>query len=327
MRIPFLAKKLKYSPDGKLLASTGPCTIWDAGTGQEVTNLKFLRFMFMPADIAYSGDGQDLILATTGEAHNLASLAGKPAERPGFTVDVINVANQKASGGFQSKGVWGRAVLNRDGSRVALMPFPTSREFLADRYPPRFVTVHDTRTGRELSSLALPKDHLVAARFHPDGQLLTVSLNDKVLRFWDVLSGKQTRTIYLGDYPLHYFVVSADGRRLAAASLSGRETDKVKVWDLQTEFEIASFPGHAGAVTTLALSPDGRRLATGGSDKAVKIWDVDERREELTLRGHQAAITDVTFSPDGSRVATSDGTTKGAIRIWNVGPIEEMRGP
>ena len=66
--------------------------------------------------------------------------------------------------------------------------------------------------------------------------------------------------------------------------------------------EIATFSGHAGIVTALAFSPDGRRLATGGNDKAVKIWDLDARREEFAFRGHAGGIADVTFSPDGTRV-------------------------
>jgi WD40 repeat protein len=208
-----------------------------------------------------------------------------------------------------------------------LMPYPPNKVFMANLAPPRSVTVLETRAGREICTLAVPKDQLVDAAFHPDGQVLTVSGGDNVLRFWDATTGQPTRTLSLGGYPLNRFVISPDGRRLAASSVASKATHQVKVWDLQTGEVIAAFSGHAGNVMTVALSPDGRRLASGGSDKAVMIWDVGAVKQQLVLRGHTGAITDVTFNPDGNRVASCDGDSKGTIRIWDVGPIETPRGP
>jgi eukaryotic-like serine/threonine-protein kinase len=48
----------------------------------------------------------------------------------------------------------------------------------------------------------------------------------------------------------------------------------VKVWDSHTVTLVGSFRGHTGLVTSLAFSPDGRRLVSGSRDSTVKVWDL-----------------------------------------------------
>jgi len=65
--------------------------------------------------------------------------------------------------------------------------------------------------------------------------------------------------------------------------------------------------GHTSNVTSVAYSPDGRRLATGSDDHTVKVWDAQTGQEALTLRGHTQSVTSVAYSPDGRRLAISGG--------------------
>jgi len=50
---------------------------------------------------------------------------------------------------------------------------------------------------------------------------------------------------------------------------------------------------------TLAFSPDGQTLASGGEDQTIKLWDVETQQCHRTLLGHTAMVQSIAFSPDG----------------------------
>ena len=68
--------------------------------------------------------------------------------------------------------------------------------------------------------------------------------------------------------------------------------------------ELTSLDGHSGKVSSIAFSPDGKRIASGSHDKSVKIWDAGTCREVATLQGHTDKVLCVAFSPDGKRIAS-----------------------
>jgi WD40 repeat protein len=49
----------------------------------------------------------------------------------------------------------------------------------------------------------------------------------------------------------------------------------------------------------VAFSPDGKRVASGGSDNTVKVWDAQTGQEVFTLKGHVKNVRSVAFSPYG----------------------------
>ena len=78
---------------------------------------------------------------------------------------------------------------------------------------------------------------------------------------------------------------------------------------------IAQFsPG--AAVFTVAFSPDGQLLASGGDDNAAILWDVAAQNEREAFIEHGSAVMSVAFSPDGRRLASA--CLDGFVRLWDV---------
>jgi WD40 repeat protein len=78
--------------------------------------------------------------------------------------------------------------------------------------------------------------------------------------------------------------------------------------------------GHSGwffgGVRSVAVSPKGQTLASGGDDNTIKLWNLNTGQEALTLSGHSAAVRAVTFSPDGQTLAS--GSDDKTIKLWDL---------
>ena len=81
--------------------------------------------------------------------------------------------------------------------------------------------------------------------------------------------------------------------------------------------ERLSIDADRGVVWTLAWSPDGKLLATGGEEGLVKIWNADDGAAVSSHAGHEASIRSIAWSSDGRRIASSSQDS--SLRLWEAG--------
>src|SRR6185369_16433800 len=87
---------------------------------------------------------------------------------------------------------------------------------------------------------------------------------------------------------------AANGR-----ALSGSDDKTVRMWEVESGRALGVFEGHTEAVTSVALSADGRHALSGSDDSRILLWEVASGRMLGALEGHTASVTSVAFSADG----------------------------
>ncbi len=155
--------------------------------------------------------------------------------------------------------------------------------------------------------------------------------------YLDRLTQAEQRNLGPHEHAIYTLAFSPDGRYLASgggvlpgAKVTGLEPGELRVWDLETGKAVLNLDGKSLAVTSVAFSPDGRRLALAAADirwarrREVKIWDF-ERGEFLPHFQHTSTatedtpqvvknFTDIGFSPDGTRLAL---VVTGQVCAWD----------
>lgn len=162
-------------------------------------------------------------------------------------------------------------------------------------------------SSRQATRLGAATGHMISAS--PDGRTVVIIGSDqrpvRVSLEGAAASGPGS------DVPADtHAVVSADGTRAAVA---GRPYRGVLVVELATGRQIAAFADLL-PITSLAISPDGARLVSGGFDGMLKVWDVNRGTLERSIKVSLDPIWALAFSPDGQSVAVSGNDR--TVSVW-----------
>ena len=168
----------------------------------------------------------------------------------------------------------------------------------------------------------------------PDGAVLAYGTDERVVKLWEVASGRQLRVLKTGY--IWSLAFSPDGRTLALGLNA-----PVELWDVTTGARLHSLRGHTLSTDALAFSPNGKVLASGCGGGQVLLWDVESGNKILAPTTDMLRVTSLAFSADGTMLAAAghltasaaDGATPSAgqsrrdraVKLYEVSTGRELR--
>src|SRR5262249_7528066 len=150
-------------------------------------------------------------------------------------------------------------------------------------------------------------DTIAALAFSPDGRWLASAGWDRVVKVWEVATGREAMTLTTERSGFDYVTFSPDGRTLAASSAGD-----IMLWDGETGRLLRTLAGSTALVGGLTFNRDGRTLVSAGGDGAARVWDPATGELLATLYSFADDPDWLVVTPDG----LFDGSPGGWRAIW-----------
>lgn len=169
------------------------------------------------------------------------------------------------------------------------------------------IRVWDVEARKETHVFSNDGELLLSLTFSADSKALMAGFSTGSIKLWPLSRSGQAATFPGHRGQMEGLALLPDGQTLVSAS-----TD-VRFWDVLTRREKDKLNSSPGLYLSLAVSPDGRRLAAGARDGRIIIWDVASHQEVATLDGHKEWVRQLAFTPDGDHLVS---VGKDHLRVW-----------
>lgn len=156
------------------------------------------------------------------------------------------------------------------------------------------------------------EDRVNNIAFHPMGQYLASTSNDKTWRLWDIESKKEILLQEGHSAAVYALSFQNEGALLATADLAGVG----HIWDMRSGRSITSLVGHVKRILSVKFSPNSYQLVTGSDDNTMRVWDLRKRSCEKVIPAHNSLITDLCFEHTEGKFLLSSSYDS-TFKMWN----------
>lgn len=256
-----------FAGAGRLLAARdtfGNVMLWDIATRQEVWRRPNDIYKFRAMAVAPDGNRVALLSATLKMAP---------------IIELWDVTTRQRLGELPQPAWTLSLAFSPDGNTLAV--------YAADRTV-RVWDLATKQVIASFTAASPSSDHKGVVLFSPDGGALAIGDTDGRVRLIHLGSNTERANFQAhpeGD-GITALAFSGDSQFLVSAS--GYSDGTIRLWETATGRSAGQLSGHLAWVTALAVAPDGRTLASASADQTIRLWDLARRQCQATLRGDEA---------------------------------------
>jgi WD40 repeat protein len=289
IKLPEAGSAVAVAPDGSLVAAgymKRGVIVWDPKTGKEIRRIE-------------GNENTPFYLTWSPDGRRLTWVAGK-------TIRVWDALNWK-----EERTI--RPLLVKDDIRPAAISADVK---WAATVRDDKVDLWSLDSGQRVKTIEAHGSAVRSVGFSDDTALLATTAQDGMLRVIDLQRGAAMRAIAaaMGEDPGWRLRFIDKGRRI----VSGGHDGVLRVWDVgkgaaSVEVRVS---GRSDLWTmAMALSPDGKMLATCGTEKAIRMWDLSGDGLGRLDFAHSEAINSAVFLAEGNTIATA--SDDGLVLLWD----------
>ncbi|MGE3315781.1 MAG: protein kinase [Planctomycetaceae bacterium] len=322
-----LVSAVRFSRDGKsiVFGSRGHfAAVWEIAGKREVKRFETGDTGWIHG-VEFLPDGRSALAGTTD---------GRLIQWSVETGNAIRTIRQFPS--------WIEAIAcSADGKRIACGGLQAGKES-----PNR---IWDFASGIELARFEGHTDCVEGVAFALGDRCVVTGSQDRTLRLWDAGTGAELARAESKTHVMHHLAVAPDGSQVLTGGGLYNVPDKptsddrdyqLRLWRITEAASpkptaapspavagrmgaIHVLNGHTKSINDLAISPDGRWLASCGHDQTVRVWDLSSGQEVKLINGHFNAAV---FTPDGKRLilGQDNQNPRSEIRLISVDDWKEV---
>jgi len=301
---PPVVTALAFAPDGKSLAVSGNREVLVHALDGSTPPKRLAGLSDRILSLAFSKDGSLLVAG-----------GGTPARFGEIQLWDLKTGALRHSITLTGDTVFGVSI-SPDGSRIAAGCTDNT------------VRIVDAAGGKELNKMGAHENWVLGTVFGADGKRIVSVGRDRAAKLTDAASGGFLENVNLlrgelaaiARHPSKEIVVIGGEERVPYVYMM----DRPKVMKIADDTTlIRKLDRQNGAISALAWSPDGRRIAVAGAAPEINIYDAETGARVSACKGHTAGIYTVAFSPDSAMLAA--GGFDGTVRLYDAATGELKR--